>query len=295
LRLRSASVAQIVVGLEGGMRTGSIALAICLTFPILVGARAATAASALEIRGAAMRVAIVPERRSDVRVIVLRTNSRLPLRIRNAGGRIIITGDVSRRVRGCDAHNVALWGRGDVAYGALPFFVVRTPLAVRVSVGDAVFGVIGRSANVDLTNKGCGNWTIANTRGRLRLDQAGAGQSRAGSAGSADLSVAGSGRIAILSVGDGMTAISSGSGDIAADQVSGQIDVRIAGTGDVTVAAGSVTRMDASIAGSGNIRMEGVAQSLNATVTGSGDVVVKHVSGPVIRRVFGPGSVRVGP
>jgi Putative auto-transporter adhesin, head GIN domain len=277
------------------MRIGSIALAVCLTFPILVGARAAVAASALEIRGAAMRVAIVPERRSDVRVIVLQINPRLPIRVRNAGGRIVIAGDVSRRVRGCDAHSVSLWGRGDIAYGALPFVVVRTPLAVRVSVGDAVFGVIGRSASVDLTNKGCGNWTIANTRGRLRLDQAGAGQSRAGSAGSGDLSVAGSGRIAVLSLSDGMIAVSSGSGDIAVDQVSGPMDVRIAGTGDVTVAAGDVSHMDASIAGSGNIRMDGVAQSLNASVAGPGDVVVKHVSGPVTRRVFGSGSVRVGP
>lgn len=277
------------------MRIGAIALGMWLTLTAAVAARAAPTATALEIRGAAMRVAIVPERRTDVRVIVLRINPRLPIRIRSAGGRIVITGDVSRRVHACDGRNVELWGRGDVAYNALPFVVVRTPLAVRVSAGDAVFGVIGRSASVDLTNKGCGNWTIANTRGRLRLDQAGAGQSRAGSAGSGDLSVAGSGRIAVLSLGGGMMAVSSGSGDIAVEQVSGPMDVRIAGTGDVAVAAGDVTHMDASIAGSGDVRMEGVAQSLTASVTGSGDVVVKHVSGPVVRRVFGPGSVRVGP
>ncbi|HEX4740789.1 MAG TPA: DUF2807 domain-containing protein [Caulobacteraceae bacterium] len=277
------------------MRIGAIALVAWLTAPALVAARGAQAASALEIRGAAMRVAIVPERRPDVRVVVLRTNPRLPIRIRAAGGRIIITGDVSRRVRACGQHGIDLWGRGDVAYDALPFVVVRTPLAVRVSAGDAVFGVIGRSASVDFTNKGCGNWTIANTRGRLRLDQAGAGESRAGSAGSGDLSVAGSGRIAVLSLGKGMMAVSSGSGDIAVDQASGTMDVRIAGTGDVTVAAGAVTHMEASIAGSGNIHMEGVAQSLNASVTGSGDVLVKHVTGPVTRRVFGPGSIRVEP
>jgi hypothetical protein len=276
------------------MRIGAIALVVWLTVPALVAARGAQAANALEIRGAAMRVAIVPERRPDVRVIVLHTNPRLPIRVRSAGGRIVITGDVSRRVRACGAHSISLWSRGDVAYDALPFVVVRTPLAVRVSAGDAVFGVIGRSASVDFTNKGCGNWTIANTSGRLRLDQAGSGESRAGSAASGDLSVAGSGRIAVLSLGDGMIAVSSGSGDIGVEQVSGPMDVRIAGTGDVTVAAGDVTHMDASIAGSGDIRMDGVVQSLNGSVTGSGDVVVKHVTGPVIRRVFGTGSVRVG-
>lgn len=277
------------------MRIGAIALGLWLTAGILIAPSGAAAANALEIRGAAMRVAIVPERRTDVRVVVLRTNPRLPIRIRSAGGRIVITGDVSRRVRSCGAHSVGLWGRGDVAYAALPFVVVRTPLAVRVSVGDAVFGVIGRSASVDFTNKGCGNWTIANTRGRLRLDQAGAGESQAGSAGSGDLSVAGSGRIAVRSLANGAMAVSSGSGDITVGRASGPMDVRIAGTGNVTVATGEVTHIDASIAGSGDIRMGGTAQSLTASVTGSGSVVVARVTGPVIRRVFGPGSVRVGP
>jgi hypothetical protein len=277
------------------MRIGAIALLLWLTLPAVVAARPALAANALEIRGAAMRVAIVPERRPDVRVILLRTNPRLPLRIRSAGGRILITGDVSRRVRACDGRNVELWGRGDVPYTALPYVVVRTPLAVRVAAGDAVFGVVGRSASVDFTNKGCGNWTIANTRGRLRLDQAGAGESRAGSAGSGDLSVAGSGRIEVRSLGESMMAVSSGSGDIAVGHSAGPMDVRIAGTGDVTVALGDISHIEASIAGSGDIRVGGVAQSLTATVTGSGNVAVGRVTGPVIRRVFGPGSVRVGP
>jgi hypothetical protein len=277
------------------MRIGTVVLVLALAPCAALGAGGALAATALQIRGAAARVAIIPERRSDVRVIVLRTNPRLPLRIHSAGGRILITGDVSRRVRGCSPHGVNLWGRGEVGYGELPFLVVRTPLAVRVSAGDAIFGVIGRSASVDLTNQGCGNWTIANVRGRLRLDQAGAGESRTGSAASADLSVAGSGRIVARSLAEGMTAVSSGSGDITVSEVSGPVDVRIAGTGDVTVAAGEVTHLEASIAGSGNIRMDGSAESLTASVTGSGDVVVAHVTGPVIRRMFGSGEVRVGP
>jgi Putative auto-transporter adhesin, head GIN domain len=277
------------------MRIGKVALVIILTFVSTVPAGTAAAATALQVRGAAARVAIIPESRPDVRVVVLRTNPRLPLRIHSAGGRILITGDVSRRVRGCGPHGVSLWGRGDVAYGDLPFVVVRTPLAVRVWAGDAVFGVIGRSSSVDLTNQGCGNWTIANVRGRLRLDQAGAGESRAGSAAAADLSVAGSGRIVARSLPGGMMAVSSGSGDINVGEVFGPVDVRIGGTGGVTVAGGRASHMDASIAGSGDIRMGGSAESLTASVTGSGDVVVSHVTGPVIRRVFGSGEVRVGP
>jgi hypothetical protein len=273
-------------------RTVVLALALAMAGP-------AAAAPSLQIRGAAARMAIIPEARSDVRVTILRTNPRLPLRVHASGGKVLITGDVNRRVRGCGGPDqrrwVEIWGRGRIPWESLPYLVVRTPLDVRVSVGDAVFGVIGRSASIDFTNQGCGDWTIANVRGRLRLDQAGAGDSRAGAAAAADLSVAGSGRIGVGSVAHGLTAVSSGSGDIALASASGPVDVRVAGTGDVDIAGGRAAHMEVSIAGSGNVRMRGQAQSLGASVTGSGDVVVTAVSGQVVRRVFGPGAVKIGP
>jgi hypothetical protein len=265
----------------------------------LAAADPVTAAVALQVRGAAAQIVIVPEARRDIKVVVLRSNPRLPLRVRTVGARIIITGDVNRRVRSCGApggpRQITLWGRGVVAYDDLPYLVVRTPLAVRVAVGDAVFGGIGRSASVDFTNQGCGNWTVANVRGRLRLDQAGSGESRVGTAGSADLSVAGSGHIASAGVRGPLTAISSGSGDIDVVRVASSVDVRVGGTGDVTIAAGRAAHMAVSIAGSGNVRMAGGAESLDASVTGSGEVVVKHVDGQILRHVFGSGAVRIGP
>jgi len=260
---------------------------------------AAAAAPSLQIRGAAMRVAIIPQARADVAVTVLRTNPKLPFRIHAERGRVLITGDVNRRVRGCGGpalHRwVEVWGRGQIAWEALPVVVVPAPLDVTVQVGDAVSGVIGRSASVDLTNQGCGDWTIANARGRLRLDQAGAGDSRAGAAAAADLSVAGSGRIAVGPVAGGVMAVSSGSGDIGVASVAGPVDVRVGGTGDVDILGGRATRMEVSIAGSGDVRMGGAAQTLTASVTGSGDVVVARVAGKVVRRVFGSGDVKIGP
>jgi hypothetical protein len=258
----------------------------------------ATGAPSLQIRGAAARVAIVPEARADVRVTVLHVNPRLPLHIHASGGKVLVVGDVGRRVRNCirapRGDGVEVWGRGRIARADLPFLVVRTPLDVRVSVGDAVYGVIGRSAAVDFTNQGCGDWTIANVAGRLRVDQAGAGDSRAGAASGADLSVAGSGRISMGPVGKGLTAVSSGSGDIAVARVSGPVDVRVAGTGDVDLSGGHAAHMEVSIAGSGSVRMAGEAESLTASITGSGDVVVAAVAGPVVRRVFGSGAVKIG-
>jgi hypothetical protein len=238
-----------------------------------------------------------------VSIFILHSNPRLPMRVRTLGGRVVVTGDVNRRVRGCQGARegaaggggVDLWGRGRIPYAALPYLVVRTPMDVHVSVGDAVYGVIGRSVSVDFTNQGCGDWIIANVRSRLRLDQAGAGYTRAGTAGGGDLSVAGSGRVSTRALSGPLTAVSSGSGNIDVAAVSGSVDVRVAGTGDVDIAGGHASHMEVSIAGSGDVRMRGQAQSLTASVTGSGDVEVARVTGPVIRRVFGPGEVRIGP
>lgn len=274
------------------MRPWALAFALAASLP---GA-ARAAPPWLQIRGAAVRVAIVPEARRDIRITVLRTNRRLPLRIHVERGRTVISGDVNRRVRGCaGTSTVDFWGRGKIAYAQLPFVVARTPLDVRVAAGDAVFGIVGRSASLDLTNQGCGTWTIANVRGRMRLDQAGAGVTRAGGGRGADLSVAGSGFLSVGPVDGSLSAVSSGSGDIAVASVRGSVDVRVAGTGDVSIAGGAAARMTASIAGSGDIHMGGSAASLVASVTGSGAIDVAHVTGPVQRQVFGAGEVRTGP
>jgi hypothetical protein len=281
------------------MRIFAIAFALASALVPAAGARAATA---LQVRGVAARIAIVPEHRRDVSIVVLHSNSRLPMRMRTLGGRVVVTGDVNRRVRGCrgaregaGGGGVDLWGRGRIPYADLPYLVVRTPMDVHVSVGDAVYGVIGRSASVDFTNQGCGDWIIANVRSRLRLDQAGAGYTRAGTAGAGDLSVAGSGRVSTRALSGPLTAVSSGSGNIDVAAVAGSVDVRVAGTGDVDIAGGQASHMEVSIAGSGDVHMRGQARSLTASVTGSGDVEVARVTGPVIRRVFGSGEVRIGP
>jgi hypothetical protein len=251
------------------------------------------------IRGAAARVAVVPQARRDIQVVVLQANSHLPLRIRRMGSRVEILGDVSRQVHNCGAqatpNTISVRGRGLIPMSALPRLVIFTPPDVRLRAGDAVFGVVGRSASVDFTNLGCGNWAIANVRGRLRVDQAGAGETRTGAAASGDLAVAGSGRITTHRLAHGLMAVSSGSGDIdVAEVASGPVDARIAGTGNINIARGKVGAMTASIAGSGDVKMGGEAQSLKAEVTGTGDVLVAHVSGPITRQTFGAGEVKAG-
>jgi hypothetical protein len=258
----------------------------------------AAAAPSVEIRGAAAHVTVVAEARPDIVVTLLRTDPRLPIRIRKLGDKVYITGDVGRRVHGCrlqgERRGAAIWGRGAIPLEQFPQIVIRTPPTVRLLAADGVFGEIGPSNSVDFTNLGCGDWAIGDVQGRLRLNQASAGATRSGSAGSADLSAADTGGIAVGPIRDGLTAVSSGSGTIAVTAVDGPLDARIAGSGDIEVAAGSVSTMTVSIAGSGTVRLRGTAQRLRASVAGSGVVIVAKVTGTVSRQVFGAGAIRVG-
>ncbi len=284
---------RLTPGLMVGVRIGGL-LAVGAT----AAAQAAVAAPSVQVRGAAARVTIIPEARRDIAVSLTHADPRLPIRITKLGDRIFITGDVGHRVHGCRTpaghRGVAIWGRGAVPYEELPTLVVRTPPAVRLSAGEAVFGEIGRSASVDFTNQGCGDWTIADVQGRLRLNQAGAGDARSGAAGQSDLSVAGSGGISTGPIRGGLTAVSSGSGAIVVASAFGPVDARVAGPGGITLGGGSVTAMTVSIAGSGAVTLHGVAHSLRASIAGSGDVTVDKVTGPVTKQVFGSGAVRVG-
>jgi hypothetical protein len=258
----------------------------------------ARGAPRLAIRGATAHVVIIPEARSNIQVTMLKSRRDLPIRISRTGDLTIIAGDVAHRVRGCAmlarGPGVRLHGIGDVEEADLPQIVVRTPLDVRVIAADAVSGAVGRAASVDFENRGCGSWTLANVRGRLRFSQVGSGDVRAGQTGAADLSVAGGGSIAVRQVEGPLTAISSGEGAIIAGAIEGPLIARVAGSGDVVVRTGRAAQVNISVAGSGAVRFGGQAGAVSAEVTGSGHVSIAHAGGPVSRRVFGAGEIAVG-
>jgi hypothetical protein len=263
-----------------------------------IAAPTVLAAPRLAIRGAAAQVAIVPEARGDIAVIVTRTNRALPLKITRFGDTTYIDGALGHRIHGCalvaGSLGVRVRGLGTVAAGDLPHLTVRTPLNVRVTVGDGVSGAIGRSASLEFENRGCGRWTIANVRGRLSVGQFGSGESRVGQAGSADLNVAGGGAISTRDIHGPLTAVSSGAGAVQVEGVNGSVILRIAGSGSVGVQSGQATQLNVSIAGSGAARFGGEAKTLVASVAGPGYISVARVSGPVSKRVFGAGEIHVG-
>ena len=302
----------------------------------------AAQAAEVEIRDAVARVVVIPEDRSDIAVEIEHGSSDLDrLTVTRRGDDVIIDGGLSgNAVRNCtsgpaggtqpgEGARVEVRGHGAINVSDAPLVVVRTPRDVDVNAsqsggrlrlfglrrgsGGAVYGSIGRGAtSVDLGNRGCGDWTVANTDGDLDISNAGSGAIRAGTSrtldlsvagsggvsagatGEADISVAGSGNITLAAAGSTDVAV-AGSGDVTIGRLEGQtLDVSIAGSGDVRVGGGQVGTIDVSIAGSGNVSFDGRAGDVSASIMGSGDVRVAEATGSVNRSIMGSGDVRIG-
>lgn len=255
-------------------------------------------AQSVEIKDAVARVTVVPEARNDIKVEILSQSASLPLSVRTRGDKTIIDGDLDRKIRSCGGApghvSVSVQGLGRVSWNEMPQIVIRTPKDAVVEAGGAVFGSVGRSTSLRLSNAGCGDWTVANVAGKLVFSQAGSGDTRVGSVGEAQLRMAGSGDIDVAKVGAGLDVDVAGSGDVDVGSISGPLDVRIAGSGDVDIDGGSAPTVAVSVAGSGNVSFNGAAGSVKARIAGSGDVRVKSVSGTVNKTVLGSGSVIIG-
>src|SRR5512140_927646 len=89
----------------------------------VMGAGTAQAAS-VEMRDAVLRVTIVPEDRTNVKVDVVRSNARLPLDIRTSGDRTVIDGRLGFRIHDCRGsgldRRVGVRGVGEVAWDTMP-------------------------------------------------------------------------------------------------------------------------------------------------------------------------------
>ncbi|MBC6980614.1 GIN domain-containing protein [Caulobacter sp. 17J80-11] len=277
----------------------------------LCAASAASAAPEVEIENAVARVVVIPEARSDIAVDVRQGRADLPqLTVsQRGGGKVEIDGDLDRRIQGCNYHggastldaavnppeNLVINVRGlpPVKLADAPLITLRVPMDVNIDAGGAVFGSIGRSDSLELGAAGCGDWTVANSKGEMKISVAGSGDVAAGTSASLQASIAGSGDVRTGAT-QALRASIAGSGDVRVARVDGPIDASIAGSGDVSVDAGRASRLKASIAGSGDVRFGGTADTLNASVIGSGDVRVGAVTGSISKSVMGSGDVVVG-
>ncbi|MBO9547341.1 DUF2807 domain-containing protein [Caulobacter sp.] len=259
----------------------------------------AQAAPSVKIKDAVARVVVIPENRSDVKVEFLTTNASLPLSVSKNGDGVVVDGDLRmNKINGCNSRDGKVWvkvrGVGEVSYDNFPQIAVRVPMDVKVKAGGAVFGDIGRSNSVDLANAGCGDWTVANTKGELKLGQAGSGDAKTGSAASADINLAGSGDVSTQAIGGDLEINIAGSGNVTTASIAGKLEGNIAGSGNITVAGGRSRSVDVNVMGSGNVDFNGEADSVDVSVAGSGDVRIAKVNGPVKKHVAGSGDVIIG-
>ncbi len=265
----------------------------------LSAAGVAQASPNLKIKDAVARVVIIPENRTDIKVETLTSNASLPLTVRVNGDEVIVDGDLRMsKINGCNVRNgkifVKVRGVGEVAYDDIPQIAVRTPLNVRVAGGGAVFGDIGRSDSVNVANAGCGSWTVANTKGKLEVSQAGSGDTRTGTAGSLEISLAGSGNVKTQAIAGDVEVSIAGSGDVTVARLSGSLEGNIAGSGNITVSGGRARSVEVNVMGSGDVSFNGEADSADVSVAGSGDVRIAKVNGPIKKHVAGSGDVIIG-
>lgn len=266
---------------------------------LALAGQAAAAEPSVKIKDAVARVTIIPEARGDVKVEFLTTNGRLPLEVRKVGGQTIVDGNLRlKRIQSCNSRGegsaVRVRDLGEVQWRDIPQVAIRVPMNVSVGASGAVYGSVGRSDSVELANAGCGDWTIANTRGKLEVSVAGSGDTKAGSAAKAEINLAGSGDISLQDVSDLEVSI-AGSGDVKAAALrGGDLDVSIAGSGGVKITGGRARDIDVSIMGSGDVNFGGEADRVSLSVAGSGDIRVAKVNGSVKKSAMGSGNIYIG-
>jgi len=275
-----------------------LALAIAAAATALTAAGAASAAPSVEFRDAIVRVTVIPEDRADIKVEMLTTNPSLPIEVRTSGAQTIISGNLAHRIHDCHTRgdHPTAWvvGIGTVEYKDMPQIVVRTPKAVAIEAGGAVYGAIGRSASLDLDNSGCSAWTVADVAGEAALRESGAGSVRMGSADRLELKLSGAGSVHATKVRQSLNATLSGAGGVHVDELSGAMQARVSGVGHIKVDQGKASAIQASVSGVGGVEFGGQADSLDASISGFGGIRVKSVSGPVTKSISGGGHVTIG-
>ena len=273
----------------GGQGTGAPTAAAAQSYP----------GTELKIRNAVALVKIIPEDRTDISVEVSNSGRLVMPTVKVEGAEVIIDGAIaSRRIHDChgsgQAMSVDVRGIGEVTGAQAPMITARVPRAVVLSTGGAVEGEVGPSASAAFEFSGCGDMTIGDVAGPLKVNSNGTGATKVGASQTAELSSAGSGDIEAGAVAGKLEVALAGSGGATIASGGGPLDISIAGSGDVAINGGAMQDADISIAGSGDVEIQGSVQTLEVSIAGSGDVNVAGTAASVDASIMGSGDVNVG-
>lgn len=159
--------------------------------------------------------------------------------------------------------------------------------------GHAVQARFGRVQSANIGIAGSGRVDLGAVKEALRLEVAGSGNFSAASAQSAEIEIAGGGNVALGPLAGGFNAEVAGSGDIRVAQVNGPVDVEIMGSGGVLIESGNAPSFSVEIAGSGDVVFKGHAVNPNVEIAGSGNVTVGSYSGSLNQEIAGAGEFKV--
>ncbi|HWE45240.1 MAG TPA: DUF2807 domain-containing protein [Caulobacteraceae bacterium] len=282
------------------LTTALAAAALALGGAAVCAPQALAAGSTLRLEHLAARVIIVPEARDTIHAEVRNSGkgglARPQLTVNGAD--LTVSSDISTskmhncRVRGF-GHGVKLGFFKRVAEEDLPVITVRTPMDVQVVVDGAVEGEIGAAHAVNLTQKRCGAWKVADVADHFEYELEGVSDLSAGSAHSTTIRLEGMGDVHVRSTGS-LDASLQGMGDITIDQVNGPVKASLQGMGDLKIKGGHATDFQASLEGMGDIRFDGVADTVDASADGMGDVKIARATGQVSKSQNGFAKVIIG-
>ncbi|MEZ5958648.1 MAG: DUF2807 domain-containing protein [Hyphomonadaceae bacterium] len=256
-------------------------------------------ATEIQLRDIAGFVRVIPENRTDVAIGYANVGTLPAPEYRMSHRRLIVDGKLRRQIRGCrivggTGFEVNTARQGRVSGDALPAIEVRVPQNAVVSASGAVRLHMAPAQAANLRLSACGDAEIVRVDDEAQIAVSGAQDVRLFEAGTAIVSIAGSGDVTLGAVHEGLTVSVAGSGDVIAARADGPTSIAIQGSGDVSIRDGRAATLSVVIAGGGDVSHGGSAGSLDAVILGSGDVRVHHVEGEINRRVLGSGEVVVG-
>jgi hypothetical protein len=138
---------------------------------------------------------------------------------------------------------------------------------------------IGKVSTADISLAGTGRIDIAAVAGELKLDIAGSGKVNVGPTKAVKADIAGAGDTALGPIAGPLSVDIAGSGDISTSRVNGPVKVSIAGSGSVKIADGVANPLHVDIMGSGNFTFGGLAVDPHISSFGSGSVKIKAYKG----------------
>lgn len=229
-----------------------------------------------------------------------------------SGKRLALSGDCAREIRvtvtpGQGPITVAVTADrpGELA----PFRIEETAEGVRFGArddcdrGGGVFGAnptariavtVPRGTPLTLDASSSAAWDVGDIEAPVRVDLSGSGRMRLGRVGALTADLSGSGTVHLAAVTGPVRLDASGSGELSID--AGNIDgleASLSGSGHLTIARGQVARARIEATGSGGVSIGGTLGDLDADLSGSGGIRVARLTGRLRQESSGSGEVEI--